>query len=80
MTVQSGLPWGRPLTADDLESMPDDGHRYELIDGALVVTPAPSPQHQIVLVNLLVRLNAACPPDLRVLCAPLDVAISDDTV
>jgi hypothetical protein len=37
------LPRSRPLTREDLDAMPDDGHRYELIDGALIVTPAPSP-------------------------------------
>jgi hypothetical protein len=26
MTVSAGLPFGRPLTVDDLEAMPDDGH------------------------------------------------------
>jgi hypothetical protein len=28
---------GRPFTVADLDRMPDDGHRYELLDGALVV-------------------------------------------
>lgn len=41
------LPWGRSLTAEDLAAMPDDGHRYELIDGALIVTPSPSREHQL---------------------------------
>lgn len=29
------------LTVADLEAMPDDGRRYELIGGAIVMTPAP---------------------------------------
>jgi Uma2 family endonuclease len=74
------LPRSRPLIRADLDTMPDDGHRYELIDGVLVVTPAPSPLHQIVAANLFALLRAACPSDLRVLFAPLDVAISYDTV
>src|SRR6476661_8287642 len=37
----AGVAEGRPFTVDDLEAMPDDGHRYELIDGVLIVTPAP---------------------------------------
>jgi len=37
----TALPWGEPLTYDDLQGMPDDGHRYELVDGVLLVTPAP---------------------------------------
>jgi Uma2 family endonuclease len=39
----------RPLTYDDLQSMPDDGQRYEIIGGELIVTPAPSWNHQRVL-------------------------------
>ncbi|MEP9395064.1 Uma2 family endonuclease [Gordonia sp. VNK1] len=31
------IPGSRPLTVRDLEGMPDDGHRYELIDGAPVL-------------------------------------------
>ena len=42
MGTVTALPRGRALTREDLERMPDDGHRYELIDGTLVVTPAPS--------------------------------------
>lgn len=39
MAVVIALPYGQPLTRTDLEAMPDDGHRYELLDGSLVVTP-----------------------------------------
>jgi hypothetical protein len=35
------LPRGRPFVVSDLEAMPDDGHRYELIDGTLIVSGAP---------------------------------------
>lgn len=75
-------PWRRsgPLTRDDLDRMPDDGHRYELIDGALIMTPAPAIRHQDVVLNLAVLLKGACPQDLKVLVAPTDVVISQDTV
>ena len=39
----------RPFTVDDLDRMPDDGRRYELVDGVLFVSPAPAVQHQLVL-------------------------------
>ena len=42
------LPFGRPLTRYDLDGLPDDGHRDELIDGVLVVSPSPRPAHQLV--------------------------------
>jgi hypothetical protein len=37
---------GRPFTRADLERMPDDGRRYEIIDGVLVVSAAPGRLHQ----------------------------------
>lgn len=74
-----GLPPSRPLTYDDLELMPDDGHRYELIDGVLIVTPAPSPRHQQGVLELAVLLRQHCPDDLQVFIAPLDVVLADDS-
>lgn len=75
------LPWGRPLTVADLEAMPDDGHRYELIDGVLIVTPAPGTAHQRAVVALLRSLADACPSGagLEVLVAPYEVVLADDT-
>lgn len=80
MGIVTTLPQSRPLTAADLELMPDDGHRYELIDGTLIVTPAPAPRHQVVVGELHLLLRSACPADLRVLLAPLDVVLAGDTV
>jgi hypothetical protein len=34
------LPDDRPLTVQDLDLLPDDGNKYELDDGVLVVSPA----------------------------------------
>jgi Uma2 family endonuclease len=80
METVTTLPRSRPLTRADVETMPDDGHRYELVDGTLVVTPAPSRQHQRAVRNLVVVLTQACPGAFEVLPAPFDVALSDDTV
>ncbi len=39
-------------TLEDLSSFPDDGCRYELVDGFLLVTPAPMPPHEVVVSRL----------------------------
>ena len=79
MTLVTTLPFGRPLTRADLEAMPADGHRYELIDGSLIVSPGPQLPHQDVVGNLHLLLRAACPSGLKVVLAPFAVALSDDT-
>jgi Uma2 family endonuclease len=42
----------RQWTAADLDDLPDDGNRYEVIDGELFVTPAPSWRHQEAVVQM----------------------------
>ena len=71
---------GRPFTQADLAGMPDDGHRYELIDGVLIVSPAPSLWHQRVSTNLVGLLLPLCPPHLELLHAPFDVHLAEDTL
>ena len=62
-----------PFTVSDLEEMPDDGRRYELIDGALLVSPAPGWAHQQATGALYVALYQACPASMRALIAPFGV-------
>ena len=71
--MTSVIPHGRPFTVEDLEGMPDDGNRYELIDGMLHVSPCPVPRHQVVLGEIFVRLHATCPRGMLVMMAPMDV-------
>lgn len=33
-------------TVEDLVALPDDGRRYEIVDGSLVVNPAPGIRHE----------------------------------
>src|SRR4051794_11765954 len=67
------------LTADDLAQFPDDDSRYELIGGQLHVSPAPSPVHQTVLLNIatMVRDHVRSRQLGRVFVAPIDVRLSD---
>ncbi|HKP87045.1 MAG TPA: Uma2 family endonuclease [Blastocatellia bacterium] len=44
------------LTVDDLDLMPDDGNRYELIEGEIFMSRAPGLTHQIVSTNILGHL------------------------
>ncbi len=57
----------RVLTVEDMENMPDDEFRYELDDGVLIVSPAPSRLHQLAVTRLAVILSAACPAESVVL-------------
>jgi Uma2 family endonuclease len=61
---------GRPFTVADLDRIPDDGRRYELLDGALIVSPRPTTIHQFVAMRLLRVLADACPEDLCVVPEP----------
>ena len=67
------------FTYRDYEALPNDGRRYEIHDGQLCVTPAPSLQHQIILTNLL-RVLLRHVPDIApglILPAPTDVILAD---
>ena len=45
------------ITVDDLDSMPEDGNRYEVIEGELFVSRAPGVPHQRVLKNAVVAFD-----------------------
>ncbi|NOT01292.1 MAG: Uma2 family endonuclease [Phycisphaerales bacterium] len=48
---------GLRMTADEYFCIPDDGYRYELIDGVVVVSPSPTPQHQRVVMEIALQLG-----------------------
>ncbi len=72
------------LTYDDLESIPQDreGDRHELINGELIVTPAPIPIHQIISTNIeYAILQHVWDSDLgMMLHAPIDIRLTPDNV
>jgi Uma2 family endonuclease len=74
------LQEGRLFTRDDLRSMPDDGRRYEILDGTLVVSAAPTRVHQRAVGRLYRVLDDACPQHLEVLVAPFDVVLAKDSI
>ncbi|HEX3592748.1 MAG TPA: Uma2 family endonuclease [Pseudonocardiaceae bacterium] len=58
----------REWTLEEVLALPDDrGQRVELVDGAVVVTPAPGFAHQRVLHRMQVAFDAAVPADCELL-------------
>lgn len=62
----------QPFTFADLDAVPDDGRRWELIAGSLVVSPAPFGAHQWCADRLLMLLDRAAAADTVVVSAPYD--------
>jgi len=46
-------------TVAELDDFPDDGNRYELLDGVLMVTPSPGSPHQGIAARLAITLGVA---------------------
>jgi len=69
MTDTIGPRPGEWWSIDDLFQLPDDGRRYEILDGCLLVSPAPAPRHG----KVVSRLHR-----LLVLQAPEDLAVGND--
>lgn len=71
----------KTLTRADLDALPDDGLRHELIDGSFVMTPAPGMAHQDFAFALARALHAAAEgTDLKVVMAPYDVVLGPNVV
>lgn len=56
----------RDWTFTDLLALPEDGRRYEILDGSLHVSPAPTPRHQLAAARLVRLLASAAPPGFEV--------------
>ncbi|MGI8968777.1 MAG: Uma2 family endonuclease [Chloroflexota bacterium] len=68
------------LTYEDYLRMPEDGHRYEIIDGELFVSPSPSIRHQVAAMNLCLALTQYVRANSlgRVFIAPCAVRLTPD--
>ena len=60
--IEAGEAPGSLLTLDDLQALPEDGRRYELVDGSLHVSPPPAFGHQVVVTRLQYLLRDAARP------------------
>jgi Uma2 family endonuclease len=69
-------------TIEELQALPDDGLRHELLDGVHVVTPAPEYPHQGVLGEFYFALRKALEgqDELQLLTSPADIVLSPRTL
>lgn len=65
------MPRDHEWTVADLGQVPDDGLRYELCDGVLLVSGSPSVAHQRAQSRLFALLLGACPADHEIFVAPM---------
>lgn len=65
-------------TADMVRSLPEDGKRYELVDGVLLVSPSPAKRHQRAVRILLMALQQYCEEHNlgEALASPADIELS----
>ncbi|RAY15248.1 Uma2 family endonuclease [Actinomadura craniellae] len=70
MTIGQAESRRHPLTVDDLARTPDDGKRYELVDGRLDVSPAPMYPHTLIESRLMIHLGVSAPEEFTVLTGP----------
>ena len=70
------------FTADMVRAMPDDGNRYEVVYGELLVTPAPRAWHQILVHRLSLALGNYLEGEAAgiVLSAPADISWGPDVL
>ena len=83
MSTPMHIPEGKIiLTYEDYVLLPNDGKRYEILEGELTVTPAPSTKHQTASVNLLVLLSQYIKErDLgKLFHAPIDLILESTSV
>ncbi|GAA5043858.1 Uma2 family endonuclease [Nocardia callitridis] len=71
------VPHTGSWTAADLDHMPDDGLRYEVLNGQLVVNAAPKPRHQWLIKRLTTAVDAVLPAEYVALDG-VGVLIGDD--
>ena len=81
-TTGHGTRDARHWTRDAVLALPDDGQRYELVSGTLVVTPAPRGLHQRAVAELYLRLQEwlGRHPVAHVLFSPADITLGEDEI
>lgn len=83
ISVPMHIPEGKiVLTYEDYVQLPNDGKRYEILEGELAVTPAPSTKHQVASANLFKCVSRYIDDNNlgRLLYAPIDLILEPTSV
>jgi Uma2 family endonuclease len=69
-------------TADMVRALPEDGNRYEVVYGELLVTPAPRLWHQelVARVSFALQLHFRNNPVAKVFTSPADISWGPDVL
>jgi Uma2 family endonuclease len=72
------LAYARPVSEEEFLSLPESMERIELVDGEVIMSPSPTPDHQVILGELHIRLRAWADrnPPAFVGLSPFDVRIA----
>lgn len=60
MPISAITPPRSLWTVSDLEPLPADGKRYEILHGELLMTPLPAGEHQDIAMTIAARLHNRC--------------------
>src|SRR5436305_12011645 len=69
-------------TYNEYAKLPDDGNRYEIVNGVLIMTPAPTPEHQDIVGEIYSALRTRIKLTKlgRVFSGPVDVLLESKNV
>ena len=69
-------------TREKVWALPDDGRRYELIDGELIVSPSPTGLHQVAVMALIAQLKPFVDGSKvgKVLMSPADITLGEEEI
>ena len=76
MTAALPIPQRNDWTAEDLDNLPDN-YRYEIVDGALIMTPSPTIEHQEIAHVLTEFLRRVVPPGWSAI-SDMDLVLTED--
>lgn len=68
------------ITAEEYKQLPETMQPTELIDGEIIVSPAPLDYHQEILLNIAFVLRAVASPGGYIRVSPIDVQLDEHNV